>query len=207
MAVIATDNNLAHPFWPVKSNETSPLYGTPHSMIHHNVSVSQKGNIIVYYSKDEGKRYGVSSSRRLLPPQLLLKKYDRVRDCLRGLIGLAPRQLEAVMRLLRFWAYYGQVYAKAGQIAEEPGCSRATFWRAVGILKGLGIVEVRNRYVLRPHAQISNLYLLDYLVILIAQYLSKHLAQVWPPYFIPYVNMAWAEFERLINKEQLKLPT
>ncbi|GAI35243.1 unnamed protein product, partial [marine sediment metagenome] len=71
---------------------------------------------------------------------------------------LTTAEREVTLRLLRFWAYYGNVYPKASTVAAEPGCSKATFWRTIALLERLGLMRRINRYVIRPHAQISNLY-------------------------------------------------
>ncbi len=188
---LATDITLAQTFWPVKSNETNSIDGTLHSMIHHKYYRSKKSNLIVSYSKEGEGHYGVSQSRRVLSPQLLLKKFDYVRDCLKFVLGLSVAQREVVLRLLRLWAYYGQVYPKEALITEEPGCSKATFWRTIRLLEGMKLITRINRYVLRPHAQISNLYRLDKLIIIIARYLCNHIAHIWPDWLDPYLSMTW----------------
>jgi len=196
-----TPESLAQAFWPVKSDEAITFGTPPGSMIHHKVSLSEKGKMIVSYSRYRGNTYGVSQSRRVLSPQLLIKKYEYIRDCLDHVLGLTPCQIEVTLRLLRFWAYYGQVYPKEAQVSSEPGCSKATFWRTLRILKEGGYIGVVNRFVLRPHAQISNLYRLDKLLILIARYLCERIAHIWPDWLWPYLHLTWQELWRAVSCE------
>ncbi len=182
---------------------TSPLHFStqlpliPGAMIHH--KVFWYSDIPVYSSR--GCRlpspYGVSPAFRVLSPQVLLKRFDHVRDCLQDVLGLTGSQREAVLRLLRIFAYYGQVYPKASLIAAQPGCSKATYWRTIRHLEALGLIEVINRYIVRPHAQISNLYRLDRLIILIARYLAEHGVHFAERWLEPYLAMAGSIFWRL----------
>ncbi|MBA7560958.1 hypothetical protein ES708_02592 [subsurface metagenome] len=189
MSLINPRSTLVQPVDSVKSiNSQLPLF-PPEPVIHHKV----QGPYIVGYTIREiqygGKPYGVSRSHRVLSPGLLLKKYDRVRDCLAGPMGLTVCQREVVIRLLRLWAYYGSVYPKESQVTELPGCSKATFWRTIRELKELGLVHVINRYVIRPHAQISNLYRLNRLVLVIARYLAEHGTGFLEPWLKPYLQL------------------
>lgn len=196
---------LAHSFWPVKSDSSSWLTLPVDSMIHHKVSLSKNKKMIVSYSGYRGKPYGVSKAQRVLSPQLLLKKFDYIRDCLDNVLKLTTAQREVTIRLLRLWAYYGNVYPKEAQVTSAPGCSKATYWRTLRSLKELGLIVVVNRYVIRPHAQISNLYRLDKLVILLARYLAEHIAHVWPDWLWPYLHKPWPEFWNILRGGQLKL--
>jgi len=184
----------SHPFWPAKSLETSSIDGTPSSMIHHNSYLSHKNKLIVSYGIYKDNNYGVSSASRVLSPQLLLKKYDYVRKCLADILGLTTAQREVALRLLRLWAYYGQVYPKEAQVTGEPGCRKATYWRTIRILRELGLIHVINRYVIRPHAQISNLYRLDRLVLLLARYISEHGHAFYERWLEPYLAIPGREF-------------
>lgn len=189
MSAIEPTTTLEQPFSPVKSNIPHPLYPHPDSMIHH----KEGGNrlLIVYrerlYCRDKG--YGVSSSQRVLSPQLLFKRYDLIRKCLQDLLGLSTAQREVTLRLLRYWAYYGQVYPKEAQVTEEQGCSKATFWRTISLLEQLGLIHVINRYVIRHHAQISNLYRFDKLLIVIARYLAEHGTAFLEKWLQPYLQL------------------
>jgi hypothetical protein len=167
-------------------------------MIHHK-SPSLPNRVIVSYSRlNIDKRYGVSQSRRILSPQLLLKRFDMVRDCLSEVLGLTTAQREVVLRLLRLWAYYGRVYPKESQITLEPGCSKATYWRTVRLLEELRLISVINRYVIRPHAQISNLYRLDRLALLLARYLNEHGIGFLEDWLSPFLTMPGRLFWRYI---------
>lgn len=177
-------------------NSQLPLF--PASMIHHKGRGSP--DRLILHGKDiySSKRYGVSSSRRVLSPQLLLKRFDQVRDCLQYALGLTTCEREATLRVLRFWAYYGQVYVKQTQISENPGVSKATYWRAIRRLKDRGLIRVVNRFIIRPHAQISNLYRLDKLVLVIARWLAEHgsgFRERWlQPYLSAPARVFWSLF-------------
>lgn len=163
-------------------------------MIHHKV---RGGDYIVIKrccSIDGYSTYGVLSSHRVLSPQLLFKKFYLVRDCLESPLGLALGEREALLRLLRLWAYYGKVYPKASQICEEPGCSKATYWRAIRKLRDRGLVQVINRYICRPHAQISNLYLFNKLLVIIARYLAEHGTRLSEKWLQPLLTMPGSQF-------------
>jgi len=170
----------------------------PDSVIHHNVPLPPSKIIVSYSLLKRGNPYGVSRSYRVLSPQLLLKKYDYVRACLAETLGLTVAQREVALRLLRLWAYYGQVYPKEAQVTGDPGCSKSTYWRTVRILRELGLVHVINRYVIRPHAQISNLYRLDRLVLLIARYLAEHGTGFFEKWLKTYLSMSGRLFWTLI---------
>ena len=202
----STTTTLEQPFDNVKPVVNSILPKSPASVIHHNVSLLKREKIIVSYSTKEGKRYGVSRSRRVLSPQLLFKQYDLVRDCLKGPLALTTAQREVILRLLRLRAYYGQVYPKEAFITKQPGCKKATFWRTIKLLEDMGLLTRVNRFVLRPHAQISNLYRLDKLVVMIAKYLAEHIGHVWPDWLEPYLATPWPSFWRFLKGDQLKLP-
>ncbi len=194
MRVTNTPTKVAQTFWPVKSSETSSIYGTPNSMIHHKVTLSRNKKLIVSYSKEKGKAYGVSRSRRAITSSLFIKKFDYIRDCLKDVLGLTMSQCEVTLRLLRLWSYYGLVYPKASMVTEDPGCSKATYWRTVRLLKDAGLIQVLNRYVIRPHAQISNLYRLDRLALLLARYLAEHGTHFWEKWLRPALTMPGQQF-------------
>lgn len=219
MKTLATDKTVALTFRPVKSplNTQLPLFSD--LMIHHKGPRLPDKIIVSYDDIGTDKRYGVSPSHRVLSPQLLFKRWDTIRQCLDGTLGFTPCQGEVTMRLLRLWAYYGNVYPKAAQIAEEPelsermvswrteqelgpphrsyGCSRATFWRTIALLQRRGLLHVINRYVIRPHAQISNLYRLDQLILVIARYLAEHGVALLEKWLKPYLVMFGSDFWRL----------
>lgn len=198
MSSLDTATSLEHQFDFVKSSPPDNISHSPGSMAHH--KASEVPNKIIVTRKNicrEGP-YGVPRSHRVLTPSLLIKKHDEVRDCLTYRLGLTNAQRETALRLLNLYTYYGEVYPKASQVAEMPGLSIRTFWRTIRILEELGLVRRIPRYVLRPHAQISNLYLLDKLVILIARYLAEHIAHVWPDWLTPILTMPVQQFCRWV---------
>lgn len=178
----------------VKPIQLSFNLGPAQPVIHHKVTTKN----IILINRDRNlygyNAYGVSSSQRVLSPQLLFKKFDLVRDCLESPLGLALGEREALLRLLRLWAYYGKVYPKASQICKEPGCSKATYWRAIRKLRDRGLVQVINRYICRPHAQISNLYLFNKLLIIIARYLAEHGTKFNEKWLKPLLVMTGSQF-------------
>ncbi len=171
------------------STSTNPRHrGTtpsPKPVIHHRSSPPEddpksqpkafNGQII---HKLEGRDidipYGVSSKRKLLRPHQLNRYHHLIWNFLKHDLGLHTAEREVVFRLLRLYAYYTHIYPKAKQIAAEKGCSVATFWRTVAILEEDGLLTRINRYIIREKAQISNLYLLDKLVLALARMLSEH---------------------------------
>ena len=168
------NSNVAQPFNPVKTVNTDLITGSPVPMIHHKVTSYPRKKNVLSRNTLSRQSYGVSRSHRILSPGLFIKKFDQIRDFLQYELGFTTAQREVTLRLLRYWAYYGKVFPKAAQIADLPGCSKATYWRTVRLLERLGLVDVINRFIIRPHAQISNLYRLDKLVLRIARYLAEH---------------------------------
>ena len=142
----------------------------PQSMAHHNSSTSKP---TIYYKKgiEIEKRYGVPQTRRILTMGMFHKNHDEILNRLTWL-GLETRERDAIFKLLELFIYYGKVYPKAADIADQAYISKRTFWRAVGKLRELGVIEVLNRYA--KHRQISNLYRLDRLVVMIARFLAEH---------------------------------
>lgn len=168
------DTTIAQPFHPVNPVTTGTSNPSPETVIHHNVPFSIPRSIIVRLDLGAPPPYGVSPSQRLITRELYIRRFDRIRECLVVRLGLTCAQREVVLRLLRLWAFYGLVYPKASQVAELPGCSTATFWRTVRLLRDENLVQVIHRYLIRPHAQISNIYRLDELAALIFTYLQEH---------------------------------
>ncbi len=194
MQTINSPITVAQPFCPVKSINSQLPLPFPDLMIHHKPRLPRKKVIVYYNGIERGNPYGVSRSRRILSPGLLLKKFDYIRDCLQYTIGLTTAQREATLRLLRYWAYYGHVYVKEAQVTSEPGCSKVTYWRTIRLLRELGLVQVINRYVIRPHAQISNLYRLDRLALLLARYLAEHGTRFREKWLSPALTMPGQQF-------------
>ena len=200
----------------------SPLPGferSPVSVIHHKVW-SPYNKIILYRREGGGKVYGVSSSRRPLSIGLFNKRLGEVERFLNEVVQLPQCQVEGVVRLLRLAVVYGQCFPTAAKVAnnfqETPpkqfipyagyappkrrfyGCSRATFWRAIRQLRELGLITVINRFLIRPHAQISNLYRLDKLLLAIARYLAEHGRAILDPVFKRFWQMPGSAFWRWV---------
>lgn len=194
MQIVNTPTTVAQTFWPVKSS-TSIIFGTPENPVsHHKVTLSRNNKLIVSYSKYREKTYGVTSRYRFFSPELLRKKFDLICDCLAGPLRLSTAQRSAILELLTLQAYYPTVYPKASQIANQAGCSTRTAWRAIRRLEELGLVQRVPRFVLRPHAQISDLYLLKKLIILIARYLAEHGVAFWEKWLRPALTMPGQQF-------------
>ncbi|GAI69152.1 unnamed protein product [marine sediment metagenome] len=141
---------------PTSSESLSPLPASPLSTAHHNPLPYDLNKI--YYKKgiELEKRYGVPQTRRILTMGMFHKHYHEILHQLVRL-GLETRERDAIFKLLELYIYYGKVYPKAADIADQAYISKRTFWRAIGKLREMGVVEVINRYI--KHKQISNLYL------------------------------------------------
>lgn len=194
MQTIDSPGTLAQPFCPVKP----PIPSIPSipsiPVIHHKPRVPGNDKLIVSYSNCRNMTYGVSRSQRLLSPSLFVKRFDDIRNCLEDVVGLSVAQREVTLRLLRFWAYYGHVYPKSAQVTNDPGCSKATYWRTIKYLRELSLITIVNRYVIRPHAQISNLYRLDRLVLLLARYLAERGVSFLQPWLTHILAMPGRQF-------------
>jgi len=185
-------------------------------VIHHKLHPGRSTYIVLRKECPHPPPYGVSTRSKLLPVSLFTKKYSQVKRCLESAVGLSQAEAEATMRLIRLQVYYHRVYPKAKDVAcdfdnspdwwyspyterivyKKPswGTSKATFWRAVRRLKDLGLITVVNRYVLRPKAQISNLYLLHKLLLLIVRYLAEHGVGFSQKWLRPYLTMCGSQF-------------
>lgn len=174
MQSTANNSSLHNQLPLVKSQTFNTLSTPPKPMIHH----KDYSNTYTIIYKNKGKRvpkpYGVSSSHKVLTKGLLLKKWDLVVRCLKENCELTPAERDVALEFLRFQAYYPEVYPKATQVALEVNRGVATFWRTVGKLQDMNLLEVYQRFLIRPEAQISNLYLLKGLVLLLARYLAEH---------------------------------
>lgn len=171
---------------PTVIPNTSP---SPDSMIHHNVPPLRIVGNTIEDIIERGKRYGVSSSHKVLTKGLLIKKFDLVRDCLARVCELTPAERDVALQLLRLQAYYPQVYPKASQVAGDANVGIATFWRTVDRLQDMNLLKVVNRFLIRVEAQISNLYLLERLLIVIARYLAEHGVGFWEKWLTPALTM------------------
>ena len=79
---LTSSSKVAQTFSPVKATGPPCLSTSPGSVIHHKPYQVLPDKIIVSYKSIERAPYGVSRSYRVLSPQLLLRKFDLVRDCL-----------------------------------------------------------------------------------------------------------------------------
>ena len=121
--------------------------------------------------------YGVPMKRKILTCELYNKRFDEIRHYLDRNMGLTLAEREGILRLLRIYAYYGRVYPKASQIADDfgnmiKGCSKRSFWRAIAKLREDGLIQVHNRYL--HGRQISNCYRLDKLILCLVRWLLEH---------------------------------
>lgn len=189
MTITITETRVAQTFQPVKSSKSDTVLPPPNLMRHHS-------NVLPEYIRGNRDKiwrltdyYGVSPTYRILSKGLLLKHFDKVRRCLVDVLGLTDCQREVVFRLLRFWTNYRKVYPKASQICSEPGCSKATFWRTVSYLKAQGLIEVIPRDLTPFRRQISSLYILTHLLILIARYLAEHGTAFREKWLKPYLQL------------------
>lgn len=182
---------------------------TGKGMAHHK-DLKKPYSTIMIKVKDIDKPYGVPQSQRILPPGLFIKKFDAIREFLAGPLGLTCVQREVILRLLRFSSHYEEVYPKAATVCSEPGCSKRTFWRVMRKLQDIGLVQVSNRYVIREHAQISNLYRFHKLLILLVRYLAEHGQQFYQKWLKPYLAMSgkdfWGVFARSVDLCSLPSP-
>jgi len=163
---------------PPVENSHSPPEQQP--LAHRNTSLSippsnrgktEPGNSRYLYS------YGVPMKRKILTCELYNKRFDEIRHYLDRNMGLTLAEREGILRLLRIYAYYGRVYPKASQIADDfgnmiKGCSKRSFWRAIAKLREDGLVQVHNRYL--HGRQISNCYRLDKLILCLVRWLLEH---------------------------------
>lgn len=165
---------------------------SPQAMAHHNSLPPDSNNI--YYRKGIKieKCYGVPQTRRILTMGMFHKHHHEIRHQLVRL-GLECRERDSIFKMLELYIYYGKVYPKAADVADQAYISRRTFWRAIGKLREIGVIEVLNRYV--NHKQISNLYRLDKLVVMLARYLAEHGHNIgrWALDLICFFKQFWRE--------------
>lgn len=193
---------------------------SPRLMIHHKErnNHDSRYSCPLVYNNSSRVPYGVS--RPLLTPGLLIKRHERIRAFMEGTLNLTQTQAEVCLRLVRTYSYYGVVYPKATQVAYAPnreaearygiinprssvvtgdrGCSVATFWRTIRKLEDSGLLVVTNRYINRSHAQISNLYRLDKLIMAIVRYLAEHGTKFVSKYLEPYLQLPGSIFWRVL---------
>jgi hypothetical protein len=175
-------------------------------MEHHNLCPYNRTIIHYVLNKRTPAPYGVSPAMKVISPQTLCRRHDLIVHFLKANLGLTTGQREATLALLRYWTHYGVVYPKERQLTEQPGCSKATYWRAIAILKSHGLITVVNRYIVREKAQISNLYLLDNLINAIAKFLSEHGQHFVDKWLIPIFEMTWRDFWTALSPAALSPP-
>ncbi|MBA7554139.1 hypothetical protein ES705_46751 [subsurface metagenome] len=157
---------------PISSESLSPPAASPQSTAHHNALSKDLNTIYYKRGKELEKRYGVPQPYRILTMGNYHKHHHDINNMLRVVLGLENRERSAVFCLLRLFLYYGKVYPKAADVADQEYISKRTFWRAINKLREMGVLEVINRYI--KHRQISNLYRIDKLVLMIATYIAEH---------------------------------
>lgn len=167
------------------------------SLAHHKVPLSSP---LIYRKRGTKRsspllsRYGVPSSQRIISPGLLLKHFAAIVRFLGEHWGFSPPEREGLIRLLRLWCCYGVVYPKASQAAELPGCSKRTFWRMIAKAIKMDLIVVINRFIQREEAQISNLYRLDKLLIVLARYLAEHGVRFSDAWIQPFLRLIGSVF-------------
>ena len=163
---------------PLEKSSHSPPEQQPLAYRNASLSIppSNKDKRILGDSR-ELYSYGVPMKRKILTCELYNKRFDEIRHYLDRNLGLTLAEREGILRMLRIYAYYGRVYPKASQIADDfgnmvPGCSKRSFWRAIAKLREGGLVQVHNRYL--HGRQISNCYRLDKLILCLVRWLLEH---------------------------------
>jgi len=146
--------------------------------------------------------YGVPSERRIITAGVIIKRFDRIRDCL-VMLGFTRAKRDVILQLVRLYAYYGKVYPKAEQIAEYPICSKRTFWRTITDMEQDGLIERTNRYL--NHLQISNAYRLDRLILILARFIAEHTQQVFTAFTNKLLCFAGSNFWTAIWTARVRL--
>ena len=158
-----------------------PIYCQPpptkKTLAHRNDTISGSNPIRSQSTNLDLYSYGVPMRRKILTVELYNKRFHEIRNYLAGNLGLTLAEREGILRLLRLYAYYGRVYPKASQIADDfgnmvKGCSKRSFWRAIAKLRDGGMIQVRHRFL--HGRQISNCYRLDKLILCLVRWLLEH---------------------------------
>lgn len=205
MQSIATSPNLAQPFSFVNPHLNTQLPLFPNSMTPHSNShiYGIRGNLDKV--RKDTSYYGVSWDHRVLTKGVFIKQRDRVRDFLQNTLGFSVGDRDFTLGTLEYWAYYGKCYAKIADLCRKPGCSESTAHRALSKLKNLGLVVVIERYLEPRRRQISNLFLLHKLILVIARYLAEHGQRFAEKWLEPYLQLPGAVFWRKWLPSQGKL--
>ncbi|MBA7573271.1 hypothetical protein ES708_15067 [subsurface metagenome] len=146
--------------------------------------------------------YGVPSERRIITAGIIIKRFDRIRDCL-VMLGFTRAKRDVILQLVRLYAYYGKVYPKAEHVAEDGYISKRTFWRTIADMEQDGLIERTNRYL--NHLQISNAYRLDRLILILARYIAEHAAQQFTHFANKLIGFAGSNFWRAIWTAKVRL--
>jgi len=146
--------------------------------------------------------YGVPSERRIITAGVIMKRFDRIRDCL-VMLGFTRAKRDVILQLVRLYAYYGKVYPKAEQVAEDGYISKRTFWRTIADMEQDGLIQRDNRYL--NHLQISNAYRLDRLILILARYIAEHAGQIFTDFAIKLIGFAGSNFWKAIWTVRVRL--
>jgi CTP-dependent riboflavin kinase len=119
------------------------------------------------------------------------------------MLGFTRAKRDVILQLVRLYAYYGKVYPKAEQLAEDGYVSKRTFWRTIAHMEQDGLIERTNRYL--NHLQISNAYRLDKLILILARYITEHCHQVFTKHTPELLYAAGAHFWRAIWTVKVRL--
>ncbi|GAI00953.1 unnamed protein product, partial [marine sediment metagenome] len=124
------------------------------------------------------------------------------RDCL-VMLGFTRAKRDVILQLVRLYAYYGKVYPKAEQVAEDGYISKRTFWRTITDMEQDGLIERTNRYL--NHLQISNAYRLDRLILILARYLAEHGVGQFTDFAQKLIGFAGGSFWKAIWTVRVRL--
>ena len=130
--------------------------------------------------------YNVQATFRIIPKAVFIKRHDAILNFIRQL-GFTKKESWAIIRLLRFWIYYGLAYPKAETVCggekllnketnkietRYADFSVRTFWYAVKKLDDAGLL-VKYRQLLNGR-KTASLYRLDKLVLYLAARMAEH---------------------------------
>lgn len=170
-------------------------------MTHHNSAPYSSQPVTFFYRLRGSKTrtssripYGVPCPSTVLPRGILFKRWRETLAFSRTALFLPEGEVGVVLELIRLWAIKGRVYATAKQIAEAAHVSKNTVWRTINHLEDLKMVQVVNRYVQREWAQISNLFLLERLIIALARFLAEHGERNLGPMMARFLALPGREF-------------
>jgi hypothetical protein len=149
--------------------------------------------------------YGRSALGKTPSKGVLLKGFDKMNNFMKGTFGLTTAEAYSMQEVVRIAIYYGNVYLKTAHFAGQPGRSQSTLRRAIRKLKNLGLITVIPRYLEPVRRQISNLYILQNLLLLFARYLAEHGQAFGEKWLKPYLKLPGSVFWRIDWRENLSL--